>query len=157
MDTSPIHPRIDASDIAPERLANNRQLTEEQKIGEVSRQFEAILLRQILQNGQKTVIKSSFADNSTTAGIYHDLVTHQLADSISKSGTMGLAKSLNHELTRQLHPVSMAGPDGKPEAQPAAPAVTPAAPTSTGPAGRRTHPLHLSLSKPGTNAPNAHE
>jgi Rod binding domain-containing protein len=61
----------------------------------VARQFEAILLRQILQSTQKTVIPSKFSDNSTAASIYHDLVTHQLADSISKSGTVGLAKTLS--------------------------------------------------------------
>jgi Rod binding domain-containing protein len=94
-----------------EQLAHNRALTEQQKVGEVARQFEALLLRQILQETQKTVIPSKYADNSTTAGIYHDMVTNQLADSISKSGTLGLAQSLERQLARQLQPASTAGPD----------------------------------------------
>ena len=102
MDISPLHRAVQASDIPPERLAASTQLTEEQKIGEVARQFEAILLRQILQESQKTVIQSSFTDNSTASGIYHDLVTQRLADSISTSGALGLAKTLERQLTRQL-------------------------------------------------------
>ena len=100
-----------AADVPVEQLAHNRTLTEQQKVGEVARQFEALLLRQILQETQKTVIPSKYADNSTTAGIYHDMVTNQLADSISKSGTVGLAQSLTRQLTRQLDSTSTAGSD----------------------------------------------
>ncbi len=100
-----------ATDVPMEQLAHNRTMTEQQKVGEVSRQFEALLLRQILQETQKTVIPSKYSDNSTTASIYHDMVTNQLADSISKSGTVGLAQSLERQLTRQLQPASMAGSD----------------------------------------------
>ena len=114
MNVSPVQPHVDASNIEPEQLARNSHLTEDEKIGEVTRQFEAILLRQILQSTQKTVIPSKYADNSTAAGIYHDMATHQLADSISKSGTLGLAQSLKRQLTRQLQPVSMAGHDRQP-------------------------------------------
>ena len=120
MNVAALQPHINAADIPPELLSDNKQLTEDQKVGEVARQFEAILLRQILENTQKTVIPSKFSDNSTAASIYHDLVTNQLADSISKSGTLGLAKTLEHQFTRQLHPVSMAGHDHKPEALPTA-------------------------------------
>ena len=100
-----------AADVPIEQLAHNCTLTEQQKVGEVSRQFEALLLRQILQETQKTVIPSKYSDTSTTASIYHDMVTNQLADQISKSGTVGLAQSLERQLTRQLKLASTAGPD----------------------------------------------
>ena len=45
--------------------------------------------------------KSKFIGNTTTDGIYRDLVVNQLADSISKSGSFGLAKSLAGELQHQ--------------------------------------------------------
>jgi len=83
-------------------LAKNPKLSEAEKIGELSQKFEAVLLRQILQEAHKTVIKSSFTDDSAVSGIYEDMVTNALADSISKAGTFGLAKSLQEELTRQL-------------------------------------------------------
>ena len=110
MNVAPIQ-NNSAADVPMEQLAHNRTLTEQQKVGEVARQFEALLLRQILQETQKTVIPSKYSDNSTTAGIYHDMVTNQFADSISKSGTVGLAQSLERQLTRQLKPASTAGSD----------------------------------------------
>jgi peptidoglycan hydrolase FlgJ len=98
MNIPALQPKIDASTIAPERLANNPKLTEKQKIAEASRQFEAILLKQILENSQKTVIKSKLTQDSTASGIYHDMVTTRLADSISKSGTFGLSQTFEHQL-----------------------------------------------------------
>jgi Rod binding domain-containing protein len=142
MSVSPIQPRAEAADVEPEEIARNSKLTEDQKIGEVTRQFEAILLRQILQSTQKNVIPSKYADNSTAAGIYHDMVTHQLADSISKSGTLGLAKMLQHQLTRQLQPASMAGHERDPEAQPTALAGTSVARPSSRPSGQKLNPLN---------------
>jgi len=100
MNIQPLKPHIDATEIAPERLAGNTALTEKQKIAEASRRFEAILLKQILDSSQKTVIKSKYADDSTASGIYHDMITTQLADSISKSGTFGLAKTFEQQLDR---------------------------------------------------------
>jgi Rod binding domain-containing protein len=110
MNVSPLQPHIDASTIAPERLANNSKLTEQQKIAEASRQFEAILLKQVLESSQKTVIKSKLTEDSTASGIYHDMITTQLADSISKSGKFGLSKTFDQQLN---HPHGHR-PDGLP-------------------------------------------
>src|SRR3954463_4312001 len=100
MNVSPLTPEIDASKIAPERLATSTRLTEHQKVAEASRQFESILLKQILESSQKTVIKSKLSEDSTASGIYHDMVTSQLADSISKSGAFGLSKTFEQQLNR---------------------------------------------------------
>jgi Rod binding domain-containing protein len=113
MNIPALQPKIDASTIAPERLAKNPKLTEQQKIAEASRQFESILLKQILENSQKTVIKSKLTQESTASGIYHDMVTTQLADSISKSGTFGLSQTFEHQLD---HPHGHR-PDGLPNKQ----------------------------------------
>lgn len=102
MELSAFQPRVDATNLPLDRLADNRQLSEAQKVAETGRQFEAILLRQILGEAMKPVFKSEFTSNSAQAGIYQDLVVNQLADNLSRSGGMGLAGSLNHELTRQL-------------------------------------------------------
>jgi flagellar protein FlgJ len=121
MDILSIQPHFNAAEVPLERLAGNSRLTEGQKLAEATRQFEAILLRQILAGARKTVIQSKFSDDSTAASIYHDLVTSQIADSISKSGTLGLARSLERQLSFQLHSGSTAGPGPQLETQPAPP------------------------------------
>lgn len=93
--------KIDASEIPMDQIAGNKALTDDQKIGEATRQFEAVLLRQILESTQKTVIKSKYSEDSTATGIYRDMITSQLADSISKSGSLGLGQTLKHEFTQQ--------------------------------------------------------
>ena len=101
---SKVESKIDATHVPLESLAGNKQLTQDQKIGEASQQFEAILLRQFLSESQKTVIKSEFTDDSTAAGIYQDFITNQMADSLSKSGGIGLAKTFEHQLTHHHTP-----------------------------------------------------
>ncbi|HZL14450.1 MAG TPA: hypothetical protein VFC85_09965 [Verrucomicrobiae bacterium] len=103
MNITPIQSPIDAANVPVEELAGNKSLSEQQKIAEASRQFEAIMLRQILSESQKPVITSEFTDNSTAAGIYQDYITNTLADSISKAGTFGLSKIFEQQLS---HPVS---------------------------------------------------
>jgi len=102
MDIPAIQPKVNAADIPLERLAGNSALSQQDKIAEVSRQFEAVLLRQILSEAQKTTFKSKYTDDSTASSVYRDLTVQQLADCMSKSGALGLAKSLSKELTRQL-------------------------------------------------------
>ena len=110
MQISAIQPKIDASHLDLESLAGNKALTEDQKIGEASRQFEAVLLRQFLTESQKTVIKSEFTDDSTASGIYQDFITNQLADSLSRGGGIGVAKSFQRQLSHPAaHPAAHPG------------------------------------------------
>lgn len=98
---------VQASQPPLESLAANPHLTEREKISEVCRQFEAVLLREILRNTQKTVVASSFTDDSAASSIYRDMTTDVLADRISHSGAFGLAKSLEAELARpRSHPLT---------------------------------------------------
>src|SRR5271168_2483446 len=125
---------VDTSNIPVEDLAGNKRLTEQQKIAEASRQFEAIMLRQILSESQKPVITSEFTDNSTAAGIYQDYITNTLAESMSKSGTLGLAKVFEQQLS---HPsAKSAGP-----AKAGAAAVSPVSPPPVHPAISGRHQL----------------
>lgn len=85
-----------------ERLSNDKTLSKSEKLAEASRQFEAVLLRQILGSARKTVFKSSVSEESLSSGIYQDMVTDQLAESISRSGAFGLARSLQSQLQHQV-------------------------------------------------------
>jgi flagellar protein FlgJ len=117
MDVLPLQPRVNAADLPIEQLAANPNVSQRDKVDQACKQFEAVLLRQILGEARKTVISSGEPD-STVSGIYNDMVTSQLADSISRSGTFGLAKSLESQLERQVLPPSQAGSAA---ASPAAP------------------------------------
>jgi Rod binding domain-containing protein len=100
MDASPVNRSVRASELPLERLATSKELSQSEKIGEVSRQFEAVLLRQILGQAQKPLFKSSIIPGGgTTNAIYQDMITQQLADRISQGGTFGFAKVLQQQLT----------------------------------------------------------
>jgi peptidoglycan hydrolase FlgJ len=131
--------RASSPDAVPlEKLSHNPRLTEREKIAEAARQFEAVLLRQILAEANKPVLSSKLSDNSTAANIYRDLITNQLADSISKSGAIGLARSLGQQLDRELGSTSTAGPANGPEAPPPAASATHVArPSFSSPPSRR--------------------
>jgi Rod binding domain-containing protein len=107
MDIPSIQPKTSVMPF--EQMAANKSIPEKEKVKEACRQFEAVLLRQILGEARKTVIKSPGSDdNSNTAGIYNDMVNNQMADSISQSGAFGLAKSLQAQLVHQVLPKTAA-------------------------------------------------
>jgi flagellar protein FlgJ len=122
MEISPLQPHVKASEIPFEQLAANPNVSQEEKVKEAARQFEAVLLRQILSEARKPVIKSSEDDDSNENDIYNDMINNQMADSISRSGAFGLAKSLESQLVHQVLPKH-----GEPGQNPAAsPAPLPA-------------------------------
>ena len=102
MEIQPFDRAVQASDLPLERLANSEQVSKQEKIGEAAKQFEAVLLRQILSQAQKPLFKNSLVPGGGTANaIYQDMVTQQLADRISEGGTFGFAAVLKKELTAE--------------------------------------------------------
>jgi Rod binding domain-containing protein len=112
-----IQPQIKAADVPLNDLAANPHISDSEKVAEVSRQFEAVLLRQILQEARKSSVAPSSPADASVSGIYDDMINNQLADSISRSGSFGLARSLQRELAHQVLP----------NASPAPPILTPLA------------------------------
>jgi flagellar protein FlgJ len=113
MNLSPLQAGVPRSAELPvEKLAGSAALTDEEKVAAVTRQFEAVLLRQVLQQARKTVFPSKFTNDNAVNGIYQDLVNEQLADAISRAGTLGLARSLQSQLTRQVLPDANPSADG---------------------------------------------
>ena len=117
MNVSALTPNLKASDVPLNDLAANKHISEKDKVAEVSRQFEAVLLRQILQQSRKSCVTPASSSDASTSGIYDDMINNQLADSISRSGSFGLARSLQGELAHQVLP----------NASPLAPTLTPLA------------------------------
>lgn len=116
MDVTPLQGTVKATSIPFEELANNPGVSQKDKIKEACRQFEALLLRQVLTEARKTVIKSPEEQESNETQIYNDMVNNQLAESISSSGALGLSKSVESQLLRQdaakgaPHPARPAAP-----------------------------------------------
>lgn len=113
MEISAFQHHVKAADIPFEKLASNTSVSNQDKVKEACRQFEAVLLRQMLTEARKTVIQSGGKQDSNETGIYNDMVNNQLADSISRSGEFGLAKSLENQLVHQVLP--NAPPASQPE------------------------------------------
>ncbi len=105
MEISPLQRNVRAADLPLENLVTNQNISEQAKVAEVSRQFEAVLLRQILGDAQKTIFASTTNPESVGGSIYQDMITNQLADSISRSGSFGLARGLEKQLQRELKPL----------------------------------------------------
>ncbi|HEY3864419.1 MAG TPA: hypothetical protein VGO59_21305 [Verrucomicrobiae bacterium] len=96
-------PRVEASELPLESLAASKNVSDTDKVNEVSRQFEAVLLRQIMQDIRKPVLAPPEGDPATN-GVYNDMINNQLADGITRAGGIGLAKSLAAELSHQVLP-----------------------------------------------------
>ena len=89
---------MSADHLAVEQLTQNNKLTEAEKIGEVARHFEAILLRQFLNEATKPLMSGDEGMNPAQKGIYQDMITNTLADTISKSGQFGLSQVFRQQL-----------------------------------------------------------
>jgi Rod binding domain-containing protein len=123
-------PRLDravqASDVPLERLVKSDQISKEEKIGEAARQFESVLLRQILSQAQKPLFQNTmFPSGGTANAIYQDMVTQQLADRISEGGTFGFAAVLKKELTAEYGDKKTSLDNGKGSAAAASPYPNP--------------------------------
>jgi Rod binding domain-containing protein len=97
-----ISPRVQPSNLPLDRLAASKSVSEEEKLGVVGQQFEAMLLRQMLQEAQKTVVPSRFSMRGAANSVYQDMISTQLAEGISRSGGFGLANSLAAQMSRQV-------------------------------------------------------
>ena len=89
--------KVNPADIPLEKITSSKVLSEEQKTAEMTRQFESMLLRQILTEAHKPVFKSKFAQTGVTSAIYQDMTVTQLADKISSARTLGLAQELQKQ------------------------------------------------------------
>jgi Rod binding domain-containing protein len=90
---------VDDPNVPIEQLAGNKHLTQQQKIHEASREFESIMLKQVLSEMQKPVITSEFTDDSTASDIYQGYISNALAEGMSKSGAFGFAKIFEEQLS----------------------------------------------------------
>lgn len=109
------NPKVKPADIPLEKLAASKSLNEAQKTHEAARQFEAVLLRQILSDAQKPAIQSRFNMTGVSNSIYQDMMVNQMADQISSAHTLGLSQQLEAQMTRQAKGVAHTAPGAHPQ------------------------------------------
>lgn len=128
-------PRVDTTQMPVEKLAGSKAVSEQDKVAELSRQFEAVLVRQILTEAQKPTIKSKLHTEDTASSIHRDMMVNNMSEQISHAGGLGLAHQLEHDLARQTKvnpPVASANSTAASMSTPTpAPAPAPAASLAT--------------------------
>jgi len=73
----------------------------------MTRQFEAVFVRHLLNEAQKPVHGGGALPASSSRGIYQDMMVERWADQISRSGDFGVARSLELQLRQSTSmPVS---------------------------------------------------
>ncbi|KAB2646348.1 MAG: hypothetical protein DVB33_09820 [Verrucomicrobia bacterium] len=93
---------VNVADLKIEKQAIDSHVSEKLKVDQVSREFEAVMLRQILTDATKKTFASDSEPESSSDSIYKDMVTNVLADSIARSGAFGLARSLAKQLQHEF-------------------------------------------------------
>jgi flagellar protein FlgJ len=77
---------------------------------DVARQFEAILVRQILSESMKSVL-----EHGKEGQVYGYYISEALADGITKGGGLGLRSILESQLRQQVQPESSQAPASDPQ------------------------------------------
>ena len=75
------------------RLANHPHLKEEEKMEAVAKEFEVMLVKQVLKSAQQPMTDSgsTLFPTQGTGAIYGDMMVDTLAGSIGRAGQLGLA------------------------------------------------------------------
>lgn len=81
-----------------EQLAKHTTMTEREKVGEVCRHFEAMLLRQFLGEANKPMFTESGGMSPAMKGVYQDMIVDSLSDQISRAGGFGLGRTIQSQL-----------------------------------------------------------
>ena len=102
MEISGIENKIVASELPLEHLVDNKSVSEADKAKEVARQFEAIMVRQILKSAQNTGVKGLFSDESASKDVYFDMMNYHMADAITRGGGVGMASAFEAQLRNQM-------------------------------------------------------
>ena len=102
MNIGAVQPKIDASAIPLEKLSGNSNVSDADKAKEVARQFEAVMVRQILKSAQQTGVKGLLEDSSASKDVYFDMMNYHMADAITRGGGVGLASAFQAQLQSQM-------------------------------------------------------
>lgn len=75
-------------------LHMRKDIPETEKTELVAREFERMMLRQVLKTSMKPMFGQNASTQSASSDIYQDLVTDALANSIGNGNTLSIAQQL---------------------------------------------------------------
>ena len=93
------HPLSSNMDIA--QLANDSQLNEADKLEAAAKEFEVMLVKQVLKSAQQPLTESgsTFFPTHGTGVIYGDMMIDTLSGSVGRAGQLGLARLFQQQLS----------------------------------------------------------
>lgn len=77
-------------------------MNKEKKLREACTDFEAIILKQMIETMRKSIPKSGLLDNSYAHDIYQSMYDKELADQLAHGKGMGLGEVLYKQLSGQI-------------------------------------------------------
>lgn len=104
--STPVRP----SNLSLEQVSTSSVISEQEKVAELARQFETVLVRQLLREARQPMNDSVLEGSSSETKAYDDMVTDRMADAIGQAGGFGVASSLQLQLQRQI-PTSAPRPE----------------------------------------------
>lgn len=75
---------------------------EKKRLREVSEDFEALMINQMLKEMRKTVDKSGLIDGGTAEQIFEDMLYDEYAKEFSKTKTFGLADIIYNQMEKYV-------------------------------------------------------
>ena len=83
------------------QLANQSQLSEENKLEAAAKEFEVMLVKQVVKSAQQPLTESgsTFFPTQGTGAIYGDMMIDTLSGSIGRAGQLGLARLFQQQLS----------------------------------------------------------
>lgn len=85
------------------------------KVREMTQQFEAVFVRHLLNQAQKPSFGGGAIAPTSSRGVYQDMMVERWADQISRSGDLGVARSLELQIRQPSQmpvPTPQAAPAG---------------------------------------------
>ena len=82
-----------------ESISNNNNKTDAQKVGELTKEFEAMLFKQIIKGMQSSLGGASMLPTEGPSSVYGDMMMDSLAHSISRSSQLGLSETFQQQIT----------------------------------------------------------
>ena len=81
-------------------MAHSKHATEEQKTAAGSQQFEAVLVKQFLNEALKPMFQGVFNENDNAHRLYRHFFTDAISESIASGGGFGISTLLQQQLAK---------------------------------------------------------